>query len=261
MKNHSLQDRLIGAYGSLAERGWLDRGPARSLFEVGYGGYKLLWEAGSIGQLRTVVTPGSLVVDVGANVGFFTVRFARWVRPGGRVLAIEPEPLNASRLARRVRRHGQDAVEIVQGVATDHEGVEQLFINRHHPGDHRIGLDGGVPVPAHTIDALVAQRPARRVSLIKIDVQGAEFRVLRGASDTLATHRPALFVEIHEPGLREFGTSALEVIDHLAALGYDGHRISRRGIGPAEDPAPLAEVFARRYGDALFLPRGVTPPP
>lgn len=255
MRPDAVQDRLIGAYGALAERGWLDHGPARSLFELGYGGYKLLWEAGSIGQLRTVVTPGSLVVDVGANVGFFTVRFARWVRPGGRVLAIEPEPLNASRLARRVRRHCDDPVEIVKGVATDHEGVEHLFINRHHPGDHRIGLDGGVPVSAHTIDGLVAARPARRVSLIKIDVQGAELRVLHGASATLAEHRPALFVEIHEPGLREFGTNAREVIEHLASLGYAGHRISRRGIGPAEDPATLAAVFARRYGDALFLPR------
>ncbi|MFN0029650.1 MAG: FkbM family methyltransferase [Acidimicrobiales bacterium] len=259
MSTNLLQRSLIKAYGTVAERGWLDRGPGRSLFEVCYGTYKLLWEAGTIGQLRALATPGTMVVDVGANVGFFTVRFARWVRPGGRVLAIEPEALNAAQLARRMQRKADGGrVEIVQGVATDHEGVEHLFVNRHHPGDHRIGLaglEGAIPVPAHTIDGLLAGRPACRVSLIKIDVQGAELRVLRGASATLAAHRPALFVEIDEPRLQEFGTSGREVIAHLTAQGYTGHRVSRRGIGPAEEPAALAAAFARRYGDVLFLPR------
>jgi FkbM family methyltransferase len=254
------QQRLIGLYGALSERGVLQRPGAQQLFEVGYGAYKLLFEAPTVGRLRPFVRPGGLAIDVGANVGFFTRRFARWSQPGGAVLALEPEALNAHRLRARLRGRRLDGiVECLEAVATDHDGIERLAVNRRHPGDHRIGVagddeDDAVEVPAWTIDALVAARTARRVSLIKVDVQGAELRVLRGAARTIAEHRPALFIEVHEPGLATFGTSAAELVDHVAALGYEGHRLSRRGMGPAEAPADLVAAFARRYGDVLFLP-------
>ncbi len=248
------QDRLIGAYGAAADRGLLDSTAARTIFEVSYGAYKAAFEAGPVGQLRHVVRPGGLVIDIGANVGFFAVRFARWVQPGGRVLALEPEQVNADRLERRLRRRRLvGTVEVVRAVATDHDGVAHLAVNRRHPGDHKIGA-AGVTVAAHTIDVLVEQRPARRVCLLKIDVQGAELKVLAGAARTIAEHRPALFVEIHEPSLAAFGTSGLEVLQYVTGRGYTAHRISRAGIGPAQDPTRLAGEFAARYGDVLLLP-------
>jgi hypothetical protein len=64
------------------------------VFLVLYAGYKRHFEAGPIERLQEFIPPGSLVIDVGANVGFFSLRFAQWVGLGGEVIAIEPEARN-----------------------------------------------------------------------------------------------------------------------------------------------------------------------
>ena len=84
----------------------LDRPRPRRAYESVYLAYKRLIEAGPVDGLRGVVATGSTVFDVGANIGFFSFRFARWVGPEGRVIAIEPEARNIASLRRRVARAG-----------------------------------------------------------------------------------------------------------------------------------------------------------
>ena len=83
----------------------MDRvGPFNRLFLAVYGIYKRYFEAGPIDRLQEFVPPGSLVIDVGANVGFFSLRFARWVGAEGKVIAIEPEERNCNNLVEAVAR-------------------------------------------------------------------------------------------------------------------------------------------------------------
>ena len=86
--NRLLQDGLIGLYGLVKKTGALDTPAGRKLFEASYGFYKDRLEAGPILMLRPYVRPGSWVIDVGANIGFFTRRFASWVSQGGKVIAV-----------------------------------------------------------------------------------------------------------------------------------------------------------------------------
>jgi FkbM family methyltransferase len=252
-----MRARLIQSFLSLYERAsktrLLDNALGRRAFESAYLGYKLLIEAGPVAQLQSVVAPGSTVIDVGANIGFFALRFGRWVGPEGRVIAIEPERRNMAALRRRVQAARLNGVvECVQAAAADRAGEVRLAVNPAHPGDHRIAEDGE-RVPAVTIDDLTAGDP-RKVALVKIDVQGAEMLVLAGARRVLETHHPALFVEVDDGALTRFGSSSAELIEKLATLGYTGHTLTRRGIGAAEAPDALTAGSSDTYRDVLFLP-------
>ena len=131
------------------------------------------------------------MIDVGANVGFFSLRFARWVGDRGKVIAIEPEQRNYASLVGAVERQGfSSRVEALRAVAAATRGEVLLEINPLHPADHKISRDGtGLPVRAVTLDELVQGQSGRRPALLKIDVQGAEMMVLQGAGGILRTGR------------------------------------------------------------------------
>jgi FkbM family methyltransferase len=252
MKEH-ISDALVRLYGRAANGGVLDRPRPRLAYESAYLTYKRLIEAGPVNRLRGLVPAGSTVFDVGANIGFFSLYFASWVGPDGRVIAIEPEARNIASLRRRVARAGaSDVVTCVQAAAVDRSGQVRLAVNRGHPGDHHLA-DTGEPVAAVTLDELAAGDP-RRVTFVKIDVQGAESMVLAGARRLIEQHRPAIFVEIHEPSLTRLGSSRRELIATLEGLGYDGHRLNRSGVGPRQAPEDLIEQSSAGYIDVLFLP-------
>jgi FkbM family methyltransferase len=244
---------LLWVYERAAKSGLLDHRVPRRAFESAYLVYKLLIEAGPVERLKPLVATGSTVIDVGANIGFFALRFGRWVGPAGHVIAIEPEERNMAALRRRVRRAGLESViDCVEAAAAERSGEVRLAVIPGHPGGHHLADDGD-PVRAVTIDELAASA-SRRVALIKLDVQGAELRVLNGAARVIETHRPAIFIEVDDSALERRGSSARTLIETLDALGFAGHRLTRRGIGPTEAPESLVASSANGYIDVLFLP-------
>ncbi|MHA1537427.1 MAG: hypothetical protein ACTSUD_07715, partial [Alphaproteobacteria bacterium] len=102
----AIQGGLLATYSALARSGILSSGPARRVFEGLYLLYKQTLEAGSVRRLRPYVRPGSTVIDAGAHIGFFTLPLARWVGPEGRLLAVEPEERNFTRLNARLEGAG-----------------------------------------------------------------------------------------------------------------------------------------------------------
>lgn len=247
-----IQTLCLGAYRAFTATGLFETSLGKRLFLASYDIYKQWFEAAVAKTLRPWVTPGSVVVDVGANNGFFTVRFARWVGTGGRVLAIEPEVGNIRLLNRRIKQAGvATAVEVIEGVAAEEPGMLRLALNPLHPADHRIGEEG-IPVRAWTIDEIVAARGWPIVSLIKIDVQGAEVRVLRGSRDTILRFHPVLFVEIDDRALGEAGFSADMLFDEITGQGY-------RIYDPYKPSYPLtrseAALQRRALGYADYLCR------
>lgn len=252
--NRLLQGWLLGMYRGARRSGILATGPGNALFECAYWAYKSVLEAGDIEPLRHYVAPGRTVIDVGANLGFFTLHFARWTGPGGRVIAIEAEQHNFLSLARRVERAGYASiVTTVHAAAAERSGELRLALNADNPADHRLAA-AGVAVRATTVDALVEATGWQAVSLIKIDVQGAEGRVLAGAAGTLRRFRPALFLEIDGQGLQFAGSSAAELLRQLQDEGYRPHALERGGVSAALAPGAVEErVRARGYADFLFL--------
>ena len=200
------------------------------------------------------VGPGMIAVDVGANVGWYTLALARCVGSGGRVYALEPEPRCFELLGRAVGVASPAQVELRQVAAADYSGWTTLYLANVDHGDHRIVPAAAerrmVTVRAVSLDDLLADEP--HVDFIKLSVQGAELSALRGLRRTLARH-PALGVLccIVPALLQRAGTGAEPLFDLLRAAGLAPHQLRRDGGAEPIHPR-VAWSLARARGRLLL---------
>jgi FkbM family methyltransferase len=249
-----IQAGLLALYRLALTTGVLSTRLGNGVFERSYLMYKQLFEASHVRLLKDLVAPGTTIVDVGAFIGFFSLRFARWVSGSGKVLALEPDPTSLTRLRHRLERAGvRKVVDCIQAAVAHESGERRLTLNADCPVDHKLGEDG-IPVSTTTIDDLLAAYGWPPVSLIKIDVQGAEASVIAGARRTITRFHPSLFVEVSDATLQAYGSSAESLLSTLAGYGYTIHRLDRHKIsGPVtlEEALQWQEAFG--YMDLLFL--------
>jgi FkbM family methyltransferase len=175
-------------------------------------------------RITELLTPGSVFVDVGASIGVFTIMAGRLVGPTGRVIAIEPGPQNRTLLLLNIATNGLDNVDVVWSAVSDDEG---LVLYGQSGGNGFIQtFDGDVTklttldlVESRSLDAILSGRG--RIDVVKIDVEGAEGRVLRGARDLLRSRRSTVFFEFSPPALAaRSGIEAVEVLATLMDYGY-----------------------------------------
>jgi FkbM family methyltransferase len=223
------------------------------LFEWCYDRYKGWFEAGDINVLSSFIEPGATVVDVGANIGFFARHFAHWVGESGHVLAIEPEVHNFARLTHLVLKCGlQQVVEPIRGAACDRDGEIRLHVDPFHPAGHYISHEG-VVVRAYTLDRLLSERGWPHVGLVKIDVQGAEERVLRGAREVLSRFHPALFMEVDESALLAMSSVVDRLLRLLGKYRYRAYHLKGGEVCLVWDRKHFDAWLGGGYTDFLFL--------
>lgn len=197
---------------------------------------------------------GATVVDVGANIGCYTMLAARAVGPQGKVFAFEPDPVNFSILNQNLRRNGlSDRVTAIAAAAADNAATSQLYLSEENTGDHRIYEERNdkrksIPIRTVRVDECIPDGLA--VDLVKIDVQGAEAKVLRGMSKILAGNRDlTMLIEFSMPDIRTAGDDPNECVFSLARAGF-----SFRYINEEEEklePMTPDEVLA--FGSGNFL--------
>jgi len=174
--------------------------------------------------LLTHMKPDGLFLDIGANAGYFSLLVARHF-PQARVVAFEPNPPIADLLAASIEdNHLEEWISLYRLAVSDKAATLQFSVDPANSGHSRLSqqpdLDT-ISVEAVTLDAWLPSRQADRpISLVKIDVEGAEHGVLRGMRQLLLTHRPPLVVEGYDNHLREFGDSLPALRQWLANLGY-----------------------------------------
>ena len=196
-----------------------------------------VWEADVMKLLARFLRPGSLFVDVGANVGFHAVLGAQL---GAHVVAVEPVPWTLELLRANVWRHGAD-VEVVAAAASDGLGPVRLQLDAAHRSGAQIG-GAGIEVRAATLDELV---PRGEVDVLKIDVEGAEPLVLRGASAILA-RSPVLAAVVEFRNEQHIGGESPEaVLTFYESLGFELCLLRRNGdLEPSTRSAVLARARA-----------------
>lgn len=215
--------------------------------------------------VKSLLARGDVVVDVGANIGFFTLLAARAVGAQGHVLAIEPVPANAAALVENVTSNHLLNVEVRQVAVDAAPGIVRLGVQSGERigGTGKTGTSGGytvggaelaVDANAVTLDELV-QELGRPVRLVKLDVEGYEPRVLRGFASTLGSAPPdAILIEANASALAGHGASERAVWTPLLAAGYRLHRVGLRGRprpwngGPIRSPGGVANILALRPG-------------
>jgi FkbM family methyltransferase len=195
---------------------------------------RVLYEAEVAGLMINVLRLGDIVVDVGANCGFFTILAARLVGSSGHVVAVEPSPASLARLRTNLALNGLTNVAVVDGVATEHSGEAQFYLCSDNSGGSALWNVGDYPgnpksrenpiaisVPATTVDDELRQRGVAAPKLIKIDAEGAEQRVLQGATSHLANRRiPFVVAELNEFALAKLGSSQQSLRGLMEGLGY-----------------------------------------
>ena len=148
--------------------------------------------------------PGSVAIDIGANLGEWTVPLARTVGATGRVLAAEPAPRSAAALEATLAANALRQAEIIRCAVGDHDGSAEFAVPivtsaRTDTGTARLGPAGvgyeKESVCLRSLDSLAAEFRLNRVDLIKIDVEGHERQVLDGAQAVLDRYRPTLVIE------------------------------------------------------------------
>jgi FkbM family methyltransferase len=162
----------------------------------------LSWNPVEYAAFRGTVRAGTIALDVGANVGAYAVLLGQWVGASGRVYAFEPSPVAFRGLVRHIALNAQDGVVTpVAAAVADRDGTGELIV-ADTAGESRLadGVERGrtMSVSTVTIDSFCA-REGLLPSFIKIDVEGAELAVLRGARETIRRGGDmlALFVELH----------------------------------------------------------------
>lgn len=206
-------------------------------------------------QFVRLLRPGDHVIDVGANVGYFTLVAARLVGPTGGVHAFEPSPQVFPWLRANARLNPVLNICVHQLAVADRRAP----VSFHTAPPDRTGYSsirdlGAETAAVTTVDAvalddLLDELPPTR--LVKIDVEGAEWLVLQGMRRLIERDRPHLLCELDDGFLRELGSDAAQVCRFLRDAGYDLHRIIARGeLVPVTDaPRDRCNVLAGPRGN------------
>lgn len=204
--------------------------PADDLATIGSLADGVLPEQGTIKVVEKYLKPGAVFVDVGANVGLFTLLAARVVGPSGKVVAIEPAPATAQALRATVHANGIGGIVTVKELAA---GAEQslgtLAVAQNSTMSTLRYANGGPSTVVATIVPLDAILDGTVPDMIKIDVEGWEADVLEGMKAILRANPDVIVLMDFEPAhIRSTGLSAASWVERLHAAGFDIFEIDER---------------------------------
>lgn len=212
--------------------------------------------------LAGLLNPGDTFIDVGAHIGFHTVVGARLVGEAGKVYAFEADPDVYLHLERNARQF--------PWVSTIHRAVwreDGLMTFRRSPLMSESGWgtltsptvaesNPTVEVQTVALDEWARSQPTGDLTAMKIDAEGSELEILKGAERLLNEHRPTIIIEINDTGLKQAGTSSAEVVRLLEERDYRIYALSRAGLilqakGHAPPTLEALVVAAERADQAI----------
>ena len=198
------------------------------------------YEPAESAALKAAAAGASVIFDIGANVGYFSLRWATGMASSGSIHAFEPVPATYDRLARNVALNGLGDVVRTNNLGVgNHPGTFRFHVPSFsgsgaaslmnlHPDEDTMEVEAEVT----TLDAYFAEHGLNRLDLVKVDVEGAELMVLHGGSATIAHYKPLLFLELLRKWSKPFGYHPNDVIALLGGMGYrcyvhEGERLVR----------------------------------
>jgi FkbM family methyltransferase len=209
-------------------RGWI---PADGVYELGKGItmelqmrdyvdraiYFDAFEFLGTRHVRRSLQNGGVFVDIGANIGYYTLLAHKRVTNSGRVLAFEPNPETANALRRNIELSGARNVEVFEVALSESPGEATIFrpVGQSH-GLASMRNQGWAEtehykVPAARLDDILPTN-LQRIDFLKVDVEGAEGLVFRGAASTISRYKPAILMELNQDAASRFGCNCLETV-------------------------------------------------
>ena len=172
-------------------------------------------------RIEPMIPVGSTVMDVGALYGDHTIAYSRRVGGRGHVLAYEPNIVAFRALVKNMRHFECHNVECYPTALGSESGTVFLHLQRDNIGMSRVVDEMGDGVQTATVET-IDEQDLRRLDFLKIDAEGEELNILKGAMDTIRRCRPVILMEVNRSRLELRGTSSNQLISFLDGLGYAG---------------------------------------
>jgi FkbM family methyltransferase len=173
--------------------------------------------------VKEKIKKGDVVLDIGANIGYYTLIFAKLVGEKGKVFAFEPDPTNFSILKKNIEINGYKNVVLAQKAISDKNGKIKLYICEDNRGDHRIydshNNRQSIEIEAIRLDDYFKDYNGN-INFIKMDIQGAEGGATQGMSNILQKNNLKVISEFWPMGLKKFGIDPEEYLKLLTSSGF-----------------------------------------
>ncbi len=190
------------------------------------------FELNEITFLKKILKKGDFFLDIGANIGLFSIHASRIIGDKGKIISFEPSPITFSRLKENIDLNDFKNIDIRNIGISDNKGELTLNISEsgHDAWDtFAVNIDKKMfnkctTVPVHTLDEELKDIDKEKIALVKIDVEGWEKFVLNGAKEFLTNHEPILMVEFTENNTEAAGYNVLEIYDIMNNLGYQWYK-------------------------------------
>jgi FkbM family methyltransferase len=192
--------------------------------------------------IERIIRPGMTIIDVGANHGMFSLEAAHLIGRDGVIHAFEPTPSTRSLLLNNLAVNGLDRVKVFPSALGEARGTARLRVHREMSGLNTLAAqeitwnrkplsaDEVIEVPITTLDAHVEAERLDRIDFLKIDVEGFELGVIRGARGLLREKRvDRIMLEIGDATCAAAGVAPLDLLNELESLGYQLHEINSEG--------------------------------
>ena len=201
-----------------------------------YRNYRLgLYERDLYRLLPSLVTPGMTVLDVGSNIGYYSIVLSRLVRPGGSVFAFEVDDLAAGYLERNLALNHCDNVTAVKLAVADRadelsfvpDGIDRGYVDR------TAGRPGSKIVKSITLDGYFESLGRPQIDFVKLDIEGGESAALTGMSRLCAMNPSmSIVMELNQDNMRRAGVTERQLLSQLAGLGFRTGYVIERNLEP-----------------------------
>jgi FkbM family methyltransferase len=189
----------------------------------------------------------SHVLDLGANIGYYSILAALVTGPNGKVFAFEPEKNNADLLLKNSKENNLQNIQLCNYVVSDKDGSIDFYINPENFGDHSVAKNTykrcyniqnefRVPIKLNSIklDNFFSIEEFRKIDLIKMDIQGSESKAIKGMESLLQEHRPVILMEYSPAHIYSAGSSPFEIFAFIENYSYIPYKIIDKGQNPCE---------------------------
>lgn len=192
-----------------------------------------IYEPTETNLVRSQINKGDIVVDMGANIGYYTLIFAGLVGKNGKVFAFEPDPENFAILSKNVEENKLENVILINKAVSDKNGKTKLYLSEDNKGDHRI-YDSGENRKSVTVDVVCLDDfmgdIKEKINFIKMDIQGAEGNALKGMTSVIENSKKIkILAEFWPMGLSNFNFDPKEFLEILEDYGFSFYNIQRAG--------------------------------
>ncbi len=209
---------------------------------------------------RAHLKPGMTIIDVGANIGYYTIIASAHVKSSGKVIAYEPEHANVNFLHESIRANKFMNIIVVEEGLGDREQNASLYLDPDNKGKHSLLQSGNenkaqISIPVTTLDSSLTKLGVSKVDLIKMDIEGWEGKALRGMAAIIHRDHPTLLFEFVPERIRETGEDPTRLLAWLHAEMYELSLINEKTktLEPIIDNALLVQSLLGNAGYVNLL--------